>query len=130
MTLADVRTQLTAQLAGLGVPVHEYVPEEPAPPCVILQPAENFVSEDPGGATYAGEVLVSYDVLALVLLDEEHANADAGAQLDQLLAGVLDSVRADGSDWWLQSIGQPQAMYTSDWLHHGVRVTVQTRVTL
>jgi hypothetical protein len=123
--------RLRVQLGGklpLPWPVHEHVPEEPAPPCAILQPSENFVSED-DDATYAGEVLVTYDVILLVLLDEEHDNADAGDQMDQLLTAVLDRVR-ETDDWWLLSIGQPQPMLTTEWAHHGVRVTIQTRVTL
>lgn len=131
MNLGELRGQLAglldAQLVDTQAQVVDHVPEELQPPVLVIQPAEPFLTEDPD-ATYAGEVLATYDVLALVDLGEEQDNEAAANQLDALLTAVLEVVRA--GDWWLLSVSQPQPFATTDWVHHGCRATIRTRTTL
>jgi len=123
--IAELRADLAGVVAGadLGA-LHDTVPEDPIPPCVILQPAEPVLQEDPEAAGL-GELLASFEVIALVELDDnDSATRELDGGLDRLAAALR------GSDWWITGVGQPGAMHTSEWIHHGVTVRVQTRTTL
>lgn len=122
------RAELVELLAGLAPVVHSHVPEEPIPPCVVIQPADPFVQLDPDGATFGDVGLVAdWDAIVLVELDDEHDNEAASTALDALLSTLLARIEvAEG--WWLESIGQPGGLVTTAWIHHGVRATVRTRL--
>lgn len=126
--IAENRAQLAELLDQLGdeLPVHRTVPEEVLAPCVIVQPAEDFISEAPDDTTYAGELLLSWELLILVELSETHDNQQASDQLDGLLGELL--VLLDGSSWWLVSTGQPETLFTTSWAEHGVRATVRAMI--
>lgn len=126
--ITQLRDELAELCAGLGVTVHRTVPEEVAPPCVVLQPSDPFVTDDDPDQTFAEPYVISFDVILLVPLDAEHDNEQASDQLDQLLDALLDALRP--SSWWLGSMGQPAALLTTDWIEHGQRVTVRARVQL
>lgn len=104
--------------------VYDHVPEEPFPPCVILQPAEPFLAEDTtGDRTFAGELLISFEAVLLVDLDDnDRATSELYDKLDAFVPIVVPS------DWWIAGMGQPGPMRTSEWLHHGVKITLQSRV--
>lgn len=133
--IAELRDQLRELLADTGAPepapvaaiVYGHVPEEPLPPCAIVQPAEDFIQEDLEGQTYAGELLVSFGIVLLVELDDEHDNASASDALDQALDRLVQLLR--GSEWWLVDVSQPGTLQTTYWQHHGVQATVRTRTT-
>lgn len=122
--IAEKRDQLAALLAHLGT-VHKTVPEEVAPPCVVIQGSDPFVFLDERDVTFAGEHVISFDVILLVPLDEQTDNEQATQQLDSMIEQLLATVIPSG--WWLDSMGQPQAMLTTSWVNHGQRVTLQTR---
>lgn len=128
--IAGKRAELVELLAGLAPVVHDHVPEEAIPPCVIVQPADPFVQLDQDDDTTFSEPgwWLLFDVVVLVELDDEHDNATATAELDALLGTLL--ARIDVSEGWqLESAGQPGALTTTAWIHHGVRTTVRTRLT-
>lgn len=131
-TIAQLRDELTFLVGTIpNAVVHRTVPEEIDPPAYVLQPADPFVFEDTE-RTFAEPFVVGFDVLLLVELGEQQDNAGASDQLDAMLDGLLDALRSDDNagGWWLDSMGQPGALLTTDWITHGQRVTVQRRVTL
>lgn len=124
--IAEKRAELVALCAGVAPVVHDHVPEEPAPPCLVIQPADPFLQPDPDGETYEHSYVLDFDACLLVRLDDEHGNAAATAELDDMLAELIN--RVNGQDWWIQDVGQPGALVTTSWIHHGVRATVRTRI--
>lgn len=129
--LQAIPTLATALRAAVPatVQVWEHVPETPAPPCVVIEPGDDFVQED-DDATYAEPTMIAtLDLFLLVQLDDEHDNESASDQLLQLLPALLDTCR-ELDDVWIVGMSKPQAFLTTEWVHHGVRVTIQTRVTL
>lgn len=121
--ITEARDELAAWLAGVGVTVERSVPEEVAPPALILQPADPFVVDDDPDATFSEPYVIAFDVVVLVRLDDEHGNAAASDKLDQLVDQLLVELR--GSAWHLGSMGQPGPYLTTDWVCHGQRVTVR-----
>jgi hypothetical protein len=111
------------------VQVWEHVPETPAPPAIILEPGDDFLSEDDEATFREPTMIATLDAFLLVQLDDEHDNASASAQLLAILPAMLDCLR-ELEDVWIVGMSKPQAFLTTEWVHHGVRVTVQTRVTL
>lgn len=101
-----------------------HVPEEPQPPCIVVQGSDDVIQEDPD-ATYAGEYLVTMDLVILTLLDDEHDNQAATQDLWAALQDVTQAL--EGSDWWLVRVAQPGTLQTLQWEHHGVLATVRTR---
>ena len=129
MSVSSKRAQLVELLAGVAPVIHPSVPEEPMPPCVVVQPADPFVQLDPDGQTYEDRgLVVDFDVCCLVPLDDEHDNASATAALDVMLDELLVKLDAAAADWWLADVGQPGGLITTSWVHHGVRATVRTRI--
>lgn len=127
--LDAIPTLATALRAAVPatVQVWDHVPETPAPPCVIIEPGDDFLSEDDQGSFRDPTMIATLDLFLLVRLDDEHDNAKASAQLVELLPAMLDTIR-ELDDVWIASMGKPQAFLTTEWVHHGMRVTVQTRV--
>ena len=112
-----------------SVQVWEHVPETPAPPCVVIEPGDDFVQEDDDATFREPTMIATFDLFLLVQLDDEHDNESANTQLLQLLPALLDTCR-ELDDVWIVGMSKPQAFLTTEWVHHGVRVSVQTRVTL
>lgn len=126
--LAAHVVDLTGRL-GAAAPdrqVYDHVPEEPTVPCLIVQGAEDVIQSDPD-ATGAGEYLVSFDVVLLVELDDEHDNAAATAALFTGLAQLATALEDRECPWWLVQVSQPGILQTTYWQHHGVTATVRTR---
>lgn len=112
-----------------SVQVWEHVPETPAPPCLIIEPGDDFVQEDDQATFRDPTMIATFDLFLLVQLDEEHGNEYAAQTLLDVLPAVLDCVR-ELDDVWIVGMSKPQAFLTTEWVHHGVRITTQTRVTL
>jgi len=110
--------------ATSGRTVYDHVPEEPIAPCVIVQGGEDVVQLDDEGP-FAGEYLVTMELVVLTLLDDEHDNEAATRDLWAALRELATAL--DGSDWWLTAVGQPGTLQTTYWQHHGVLATVRTR---
>lgn len=130
MSIASKRAELVELLAGVATVIHPSVPEDPMPPCVVVQPADPFVQLDPDGQTMSDVgLVVDFDVCLLVELDAEHDNATASAELDGMLDQLLAQLdQQEQLDWWLTDVGQPGGLITTGWVHHGVRATVRTRI--
>lgn len=122
--------QLVADLVELvkadGRQVHAFVPEDPQPPCWIVQGSEDVIQSDPEG-TYSQDYLVTLDVVILVPLDTENDNERATTQLWLALRDLATALASTEGDWWLERIGQPGTLQTLHWKHHGVLATVRTR---
>lgn len=132
LPVLDVIPTLAAALRvalGPTVQVWEHVPETPAPPCVVIEPGDDFLAEDDEATFRDPTMIATFDMFALVQLDDEHDNASASAQLLTILPALLDCVRSL-DDVWVAGMSKPQAFLTTEWVHHGARVTAQTRVTL
>jgi hypothetical protein len=131
MTLQAAQADLAALLSGItleeggqALEAYPYVPEAITPPCLVQEPADTYVSTE--GTTFsAQEYLVSVDVFLLLDLQDNEA---AAKELDTLLGAVLAAVRP--SDWFVQSVSKPQPFHTTEWLAHGVRLTLGTYTTL
>jgi hypothetical protein len=129
MSVPDVE-ELVADLVELVQPVtpgrevYDHVPEEPQPPCFIVQGGEDVIQYDPDG-TYAGEYLVTLELVILTVLDDEHDNATATKDLWLALQQLAEAL--EGSGWWLERLAQPGTLQTLQWKHHGVLATVRTR---
>lgn len=135
----DAEDDLAALLGGLvitappestdpvtAVPVLTYVPEAVQPPVVVLQPAEEWLATGDEAATFAQEeYVVTEEVWALVELVDNQA---AARELRELLESIVAAVGP--SAWWIVSIGQPGPLHTSEWMNHGVRVTVARYVSV
>lgn len=128
MTLQATMQDLAALLAGItleeggqALEVFPYVPEAITPPCLVLEPSDNYVSTE-GTTTAVDEYLVSMDVFLLVDLQDNEAAAN---ELNTLLEAFLGRV-VPSAAWWVQAVSKPQPFHTTEWLAHGVRVTVGT----
>lgn len=127
--ITAARADLVTLVTGIAPKTHPAVPEEPAPPCVVVQPAEPFIQPDPDGQTFNEVGLVAdFDVILLVQLDDEHDNSRATGQLDDMLDELLQRIAGQDA-WTVENIAQPGGLLTTSWVHHGVRATVRTRIT-
>lgn len=106
--------------------VHDYVPEDPIPPCWIVQGSQDVVQLDPD-SRFDQEYLVSLDVVMLVELDDEHDNESATRELWTSLSDLAAALESTEGSWWLENVGQPGTLQTLHWKHHGVLATVRTR---
>lgn len=104
--------------------LYKHVPEEPFAPCWIIQGGESVIQVDPDG-TYAGDYLVTLEVVILTRLDDEHDNESAATDLWAALQELATAL--EGSDWWLEAVGQPGTLQTLYWKHHGVLATCRAR---
>lgn len=131
--IAQLRDELHTLLETIpDATVHRTVPEQIAPPCYVMQPADPFVFEPPpapsDGLTFEEGFVIGFEIILLVDLGAENDNEQASDQLDDMLEDLLDVIAP--AEWWLESMGQPGAQVTTEWLTHGQRVTVQRRTTL
>lgn len=121
MSLKTTRAALAAQLeAETGVTAHDHVPDSIEPPCLVIAPADGYVS---GGQTF-GEQLVQLDVWVLVELGgDNEATTD---NLDDLIETVVGSL----GEWIQTASGQPGPVETAEWQAHGLNLTVATQINL
>lgn len=114
---------LTVALSELGVQVLDHVPEELAPPCVVIDAGDDYLTR---GETYdEGQWWLTLRVYAFVDLT---ANAQATEDLEALLAAILPALA--GSEWEVDPIGRPEEFHTLTWLAHGTRITVRNLITI
>lgn len=120
--LSEARAALAVALADSGYEVEDHVPEQIEPPLVVVQPADEYLSQE--DTTYdVTEWAVRVD---LFLLAGYRSNAQAADDLDAMLTAVLPRISAAG--WNLVGMGSPGPYNTADWIAHGVRATVQSFV--
>jgi hypothetical protein len=106
VTFADLRTQLAADLAVLGIPVSASWPEVLVPPCAFLVPPRSGTWVEVG-PNFAGEFTVHYD---LVILVDHDAAGPAVAALEQLVAVALEHT----ADWSLSGVDAPAPTTVTD----------------
>jgi hypothetical protein len=126
--ITQLRGEAAAIAGNLGVTVHDTVPEEVQPPCVIVQPADPFVVDDDPDATFGEPYGIGFELHLLVPLDDENSNAEASKKLDTMLDDLLEAIA--GTSWRLQRMEQPGALATTDWVSHGQRVTIRRTTSL
>lgn len=108
-------------VAGVGE-VLDHVPEELVPPVVVVQPGEDYLTQD--GGTF-GEWRLNLDLYVLVeLAGNEQAAEDLDVELRKVLA-VLDR-----SVWSLDGMAKPGPFHTTEWLAHGTRLRISTETQL
>ncbi len=111
------RNDLAAALAPAttGI-VHTSVPTNLDPPCLVLEPADPWVSD---GDTF-GSIAVAMHVYVLVEVNENDVAAD---DLDTAIEAVLTNLP---DSWALTGASQPQHFEAGEWVAHGTRLTVET----
>lgn len=120
-----LRDELAVELAGVGLEVLTYVPEElPPGPVVILAPAEDYLTQDTDNVF--GELTLNLEAFLLV---ELAGNQQAAEDLDDELRKAL-GVILGGSSWSLNGVSRPGPFHTLAWLAHGVRLALSTETTL
>ena len=114
-TLTAQRVELAQVLTeATGHTCHDSVPEAPEPPCLVLQPADPYLTKT---ELYdRSEYEVALECWLIVRLD---SNAQAADDLDSLLDAVASGL-PDG--WHLDRVDQPGPLHTADWLAHGQRL--------
>lgn len=109
--------------AATGVDVFDHVPEVLPLPCVVLEPADPYLTKT---ETFGDDYDVRVSAWVLVeLVGNEQANED----LDALLATVLPVVRAAG--WDLEGVSRPGPYTIAEtYLAHGTTLTLASTTTL
>lgn len=139
LAVEDDLADLLGQAGGLAVTAPEgapepliqvgvltYVPEAVSPPVVILQPAEDWLLTAEEDATFQPEEWVAtHEIWAVVDLVD---NQSAARELRDLVASLV--ARIGPSAWWIKAVGQPGPIHTSEWMSHGVRITLARYVTV
>jgi hypothetical protein len=71
-TYGDIRTGLAANLASLSLRTYGYVPDQPSPPCAIIQPVRTEFDTTFGRAADT----ITFDVMVLVQRTDERSGQD------------------------------------------------------
>jgi hypothetical protein len=91
----------------------------------MLQPGEDWLATDEIASTFEpGEYIATLEAWAVVDLVNNQA---AARELRDLVAGIVQAV--EPSAWWIKAVGQPGPIHTSEWMAHGVRITLGRYVT-
>lgn len=98
--LTDSRLEVTAAVTGLGAKVYDFVPAVPIPPCIVVMPAETWVT--PGRIGSRTNIRVDWKVTAVVA---PRKNDAATRDLEDLAAAILGSLPAG---YQLVRVGAPQ----------------------
>jgi len=98
--LTDSRLEVTGAMDGLGVKVYDFVPAVPIPPCVVVMPAETWVT--PGRIGSRANFRVDWKITAIVAPRKNNA---ATNDLEALAEGIVTSL-PDG--YQLVRVGAPQ----------------------
>lgn len=122
--LLDARTGLASALSTAEWFTHTAPPELVAPPCVLIQPAENYLQPADEALTYAGPVDYLVTVELWVIADLV-ASEQAIDQLDVMQEWAVAHLPRS---WWLESTGQPDTVNNGEWQAYGNRLTVQTEL--
>lgn len=100
--LTDSRLELTAAISGLGVKVYDFVPAVPVPPCIVVIPAETWIT--PGRIANRLNIRVDWKVTAVVAPRKNNA---ATLDLETLACDILDALPAG---YQLVRAGAPQIL--------------------
>lgn len=117
-TLAQARRHLEA-----ATKAPDHVPSIIDPPCVVIEPADPYLTQHP---TYAYN---EYDVsmTAYVLIGSDDNDVMARDLDTRLLAAMAD---IDGTDEWsVTRVGKPGVYIATDWQAYGIALTVTARIT-
>lgn len=110
-----MRRELADDLASTtGLTVYPNVPNRMSPPCIVLRPAEQWVTS---GDTF-GAWLVSY-VLTLYVKYQDYDRVTSS--IEDALPDVLDAL---GDDWGVNGIGEPYVAEIADMSVPAVELTV------
>lgn len=102
----DLRDQLAADLAVIGVPVHASLPDDLDVPCVFLVPpltASYITAANLYGASY----VLALDVVVLV------AHTGAG-EAYEAVESLVEAVLANTVDWTLTGVDPPAALTVTE----------------
>lgn len=124
--LLAARTALADALEGDEWFTHKSPPESIDPPCLVVQPAENYLQADDDAQTFGGPTLYLVTVEVYAISDLA-SSEDAVDTLDVMQEHVVSHLPPG---WWLQSTGQPDTLNNGDWQAYGNRLTVQTQLTI
>lgn len=102
-TLGQIRTDLTAVLGGVGVPVAGFLPDRFTPPLGVLVQGSPYLEQ---GETFG----VSAVRFQLVLIAGNGTNETVTTTLDQLIEQAFDLINASDS-FFVEEVDQP-ALYT------------------
>lgn len=95
-TLKSARQEIKLLLGGVDAQVYESIPERPAPPCVVIEPASQYMGQ--------GQTFDNFNVgFNLVLLVGKGSNDMETDSLDQLICDCIDAV----DTWFVDSVDQP-----------------------
>ena len=98
--------------------VYTFVPPQLDPPCLVIEPADNWISQ---GDTFAS-VALALHVYVLVPINE---NDVATTDLDDALEATVRDLPAD---WTLTAASAPQVFEAGEWAAYGTRLTVETTI--
>jgi hypothetical protein len=113
MNLASEREYLAGVLAPLGT-AHEYLPERLNPPCLILTPADPYVTS---GKTF-GTATVHFDITFVAKVAPAATTAPV---LDKTLDGLVAALLAAG--YSVEEIGAPFVLNANNAQYPAVTVT-------
>lgn len=114
-TLQAMRADLEAVLGGIGVTVHQHLPERLAPPMAMLAAGSPYLES---GQAF-GALLVRYTI---VLVAGQASNHDATAALDEVVARA--AVAISNSDWGLERVDQPTMLRANNAEYYSTTIDV------
>lgn len=117
--ISTARNALKAALADTteGI-VYTYVPPKLDPPAVVIEAADDWITQ---GDTF-GSVALSLHVYVLVRLDENDVNT---TDLDNAAEAVVSALP---QEWTLTAASAPQVFESGEWAAYGTRLTVETTI--
>lgn len=115
-----LKSALSAGEPEVALKVHAHVPEDLEPPCIALQPADPYLTAE--DTFDEDEWDLNVEIYCLV---ELKSNEQAFDDLDSLLADVITLLP---TGWFIENVTRPQPFHTADWLAHGIRLNVSTRI--
>lgn len=118
--IGEERNALVDRWRDVNLEVLDHVPEELVPPCIVLTGDEDYLLE---GDDFSESWLMRLEAFLLVELT---GNEQAAEDLDQLLTEALPQLGL----WSLNAMSKPGPFHTTQWLAHGVRLSLSTETTL
>lgn len=117
--LKALRDELAAALApsDLAYPAHPAVPDAIEPPCLVIQPADDYLSD---AQTFGEPYSVALDVFCFVPLQ---SNGQAADDLDAMVAHVATHLPGG---WGLDKVGRPGPFAVGEHVFHALPITVST----
>ncbi len=112
-TLAAARSEIKTVLDTAGYTVKTYIPERVAPPLIILEPGDPYMTE--------GNTFTSFTVrFNLLLLAGPWTNAKASDDLDQMVMDVVDALDM----YFIDKVEQPQMFEANNVSYLGTRINI------